>query len=151
MGHDVALLVRAGADVVGLDISATAIAGAKAAYPEMEERFVLGDLFDVPIDMVGSFDVVVEHTCLSGMPPSLRPRYVEACRQLLKPDGRIVGVWFIEPEMDPGESGPPYALPLDELERMFENDFEIVEDFVPLDAFPGREGRERFRVLKRIH
>lgn len=150
IGHDVALIAGQGADVMGLDISGTAIGEAKKRYSEIADRFVVGDLFSLDPALIGAFDHVVEHTCLSGMPPEWRPKYGEACRRLLKPEGRIVGVWFINPEMDPGETGPPFALPVEELDAMFDGDFQSVEDFIPAAAFPGREGRERFRVLQRL-
>ncbi len=148
-GHDVAMLAAAGIDAVGLDISATAIADARAAHPGIAERLVHGDLFNLPAGMAGAFDALVEHTCLSGMPPALRPAYADACRRLLKPGGRIIGVWFINPDLDPGETGPPFPLPVEELDRMFDDAFRILEDFIPAAAYPGREGRERFRVLER--
>jgi SAM-dependent methyltransferase len=150
LGHDVALLAESGADVVGLDVSVTAIEGAKVHHPSIQDRLVAGDLFAPPLEMIGSFDALVEHTCLSGMPPEWRTRYAEACRRLLKPDGMIIGVWFIEPEMDPGESGPPFALPVAALDAMFDKDFKVVEDYVPEESYDGRAGRERLRVLKRL-
>jgi hypothetical protein len=36
------------------------------------------------------------------------------------------------------------------LTTLFGEDYEIVEDYVPDVAFPGREGRERMRVLRRV-
>jgi SAM-dependent methyltransferase len=150
LGHDVAMLASSGIDVTGFDIAPTAIEKAKAAYPKMADRFVTGDLFDPPTEWEGAFDALVEHTCLSGMPPEWRPRYASAVRRLLKPDGLIVGLWFINPDLDPGETAPPFPLALDELRQMFDNDFEIVEDYIPTIAFKGREGRERLRILRRL-
>jgi hypothetical protein len=59
-------------------------------------------------------------------------------------------VWFINPALDPGEEGPPYALSVAELTALFAEGYEIVDDYVPNVAFPGREGRERVRVLRRV-
>ncbi len=148
-GHDVALIAAMGGDPVGLDISEEAIRLAKATHPALAERFIQGDLFQIPPAMEGAFDALIEHTCLSGLPPHLRPAYAAACCKLIKPGGRIIGVWFIHPDLDPGETGPPFPLPLDELDQMFDSGFEIVEDYVPDVAFEGREGRERLRVLRK--
>lgn len=149
-GHDVAALAGLGCDVLGLDIAPSAVAKARAAYPEHATRFVTGDLFDLPKDLRGAFDVIVEHTCLSGMPPELRPRYAAGVRAALKPGGRITGVWYIDPDLDPGESGPPFPLPVKELDALFADDFEILADYVPANSFPGRSGRERVRVLRHL-
>ncbi len=147
-GHDVAALADRGCDVTGLDLSPTAVTAARAAYPRHAGRFVEGNLFDLPAGLRGAFDVVVEHTCLSGMAPALRPRYAAGVRAALKPGGQITGVWYINPDLDPGESGPPFPLPIEELDMLFADDFEILADYVPENSFAGREGRERVRVLR---
>lgn len=149
-GHDVALLARSGADVLGLDIAPTAIADAKKNYGEFSDRFRVADLFDVPTDLRAAFDVVIEHTCLSGLPPDLRSQYRAGIDALLRPDGRVVGVWFIQPDLDPGEVGPPFPLPVPALDALFAEGYEVVEDYIPDVAYEGREGRERLRVLRRV-
>ena len=150
LGHDVVMLATSGVDAMGLDISTRAVDMARLAYPAHADRFFHGDLFAPPADWPGSFDLVVEHTCLSGMPPDLRPAYAQAVGNLLRPGGLLVGVWYVNPDMEPGEPGPPWALPVEELGAMFaEPAWEILEDYVPVPAFPGREGRERLRVLRK--
>lgn len=149
-GHDVAALADAGLDVTGLDIAPSAVALAKRSYPHHAARFLEGDLFDLAPELRGAFDVVIEHTCLSGMPPELRPLYAAGVRAALQPTGQITGVWYINPDLDPGESGPPFALPVEALDALFANDFEILADYVPENSFVGRAGRERVRVLRRI-
>lgn len=149
-GHEVALAVALGLDATGLDIAPTAVAEARARYPELAGRFVCGDLFDPPADFRGAFDVVLEHTCMSGLPPELRASYRRGIDLTLRPGGLLVGVWFIDPDLDPGETGPPFPFPVAELTALFADGYEIVEDYVPELAFPGREGRERIRVLRRL-
>ena len=149
-GHDVAALADRGIDVTGLDIAPSAIAKAQSNYPHHATRFVVGDLFDLDPSHRGSFDVVIEHTCLSGMPPDLRPQYAAGVRAALKPGGQITGVWYINPDLDPGESGPPFALPVEELDAMFANDFEVLADYIPENSFAGRANRERVRILRHL-
>ena len=78
-----------------------------------------------------------------------RPEAQEAVAALLKPGGMLVGVWYINPDMDPGETGPPFGIELEALADLFRPHFETVEDYVPAVSYPGREGRERLRVLRR--
>src|SRR3954453_6975784 len=74
-GHEVALAVEHGLDATGLDIAPTAVAEAQARYPHLAERFVTASFFDPPEEMRGAFDVVLEHTCMSGLHPTLRADY----------------------------------------------------------------------------
>lgn len=144
VGHDVAYLVSLGIDAHGLDIAPMAIERAKERYPDLAERFVLGDLFEYR----GQFDAVVEHTCLCALPTEWRTRYRDAVVSLLKPCGLLIGVFFTNPEMDIGETGPPFGISMDELTTLFSVNFEVVESSVPVAAYPGREGRECIRVLR---
>ncbi|WP_395747927.1 methyltransferase domain-containing protein [Prosthecobacter sp.] len=144
VGHDVAHLVSRGIDAHGLDIAPTAVERAKEHYPQMAERFVCADLFTFR----GQYDAIVEHTCLCALPPEWRVKYRDAVASLLKPGGLLVGVFFINPEMDPGETGPPFGISMDELTTLFADGFQVIESHVPTAAYPGREGRECFRVLR---
>ena len=149
-GHEVALAVEHGLDATGLDIAPTGVAEARAKYPHLAERFVTGSLFDPPEAMRGAYDVVLEHTCMSGLPPTLRADYRRGIDLTLRRGGLLIGVWFINPALGPGEEGPPYPFSVTDLTALFAEGYDIVEDYVPNVAFPGREGRERVRVLRRV-
>ena len=149
-GHEVALAVKHGLDATGLEIAPTGVAEARTVYPQLAERFVTGDLFDPPENLRGVFDVVLEHTCMSGLHPSLRADYRRGIDLALKPRGLLIGVWFIYPDLDPGDEGPPYPFSVPDLTALFAEGYEIVDDYEPDVAFPGREGRERVRVLRRV-
>jgi len=149
-GHEVALAVEHGLDAIGLDIAPTGVAEARALYPKLAERFVVGDLFNPPAELRGAFDVVLEHTCLSGLHPSLRADYRRGIDLTLKRGGLLIGVWFIEPDLDPGDEGPPFPLSVPDLTALFAQDYEVVEDYVPDVSFPTRVKQERIRVLRRL-
>jgi len=148
-GHEVALAVRFGLDATGLDIAPTGIAEARSLYPQLAGRFVVGDLFNPPADLRGAFDIVLEHTCMSGLPPSQRASYRRGIDLTLKPGGLLIGVWYINPNLDPGNAGPPYPFGVPALTALFADGYDIVHDYVPDVAFKGREGRERLRALRR--
>ena len=149
-GHEVALAVEHGLDAIGLDIAPTGVAEARALYPKLAERFVVGDLFSPPAELRGAFDVVLEHTCLSGLHPSLRADYRRGIDLTLKRGGLLIGVWFIEPDLDPGDEGPPFPFSVPDLTALFAQDYEVVEDYVPDVSFPTRVKQERIRVLQRL-
>ncbi len=148
-GHEVWLAVEHRLDAIGLDIAPTGLAEARALYPQLTERFVVGDLFNPSAELRGAFDLVLEHTCMSGLHPSLRAHYRRGIDLTLRPGGLLIGVWYINPDLEPGEEGPPFPLSVSDLTTLFSDGYEIVADYVPDVAFPGREGRERMRVLRR--
>ena len=68
---------------------------------------------------------------------------------LTRRGGWLIRVWFINPDLDPGEEGPPFPLSVPDLTVLFADGYEVVQDNEPDVAFPGREDRERVRVLHR--
>ena len=149
-GHEVALAVGHDLDATGLDIAPAGLADARALYPDLATRFIVGDFFNPPADMRGAFDVVLEHTCLSGLHPTLRGHYRRGVDLTLRAGGLLVGVWFINPNLGPGEEGPPFPLSVPDLTALFADGYETLEDYVPDVAFETRVGRERVRVLRRV-
>ena len=149
-GHEGALAAEHGLDATGLDIAPTGIAEARAKYPHLADRFMMGNLFDPPEKLRGAFDVVLEHTCMSALPPPLRADYRRGIDLTLRHGGLLIGVWYIDPALDPGTEGPPFPFSVADLTALFAEGYAIVEDYVPDVSFPGREGRERLRVLRRV-
>ena len=149
-GHEVSLAVQHGLDATGLDIAPTGVAAARALYPLLADRIIVGDVFNPAAELRGGFDVVLEHTCMSGLHPSLRASYRRGIDLTLRPGGLLIGVWFITPDLDPDEEGPPFPFSVIALTALFADGYAIVDDYVPDVSFTGREGRERVRVLRRL-
>jgi SAM-dependent methyltransferase len=161
-GHDARLIGALGAgEVVGLDVAPRAVAEARQLLQEAAERgeaggngrpgvrFELGNLFSLGADWVGAFDSVWEHTCFCAIPPVRRREYVESMARVLRDGGCLVGVFFLNPEMNPGEEGPPFGASVGELEELFGERFENVGEWEPSSFYPGREGRERILVWRK--
>jgi len=147
-GHDVRAIAAAGASVTGLDIAASAVARASGFPPVGGERFIEGDLLALPATWSGRFDWVFEHTCFCAIDPSLRQAYVRAVAGALKPGGKLLAVFYMDPDVTRGE-GPPFGVGEEELSDLFGPYFELLCDEAPTRAYPGREGRERVRVLEK--
>ena len=146
-GHDVRALSMPTNQVVGIDLAPLAIAKAKARPRIAHEEYLLGDLFALPPEFDGRFDWVFEHTCFCAIDPSQRHAYVSTIVRLLKPAGKLLAIFFINPDHD--EEGPPYRVSRAELEEFFGEYFSVVREWVPARTHPGREGRELMRVLVR--
>ncbi len=156
LGHDVRMIAAHcgdGAEVLGIDISPTALAEAIAFPKAANESYQLWDLFDPPAEMLGRFDWVWEHTCFCAIEPGRRDDYVSCVHQLLKPSGQFLGVFYLDPYDDdhkPGE-GPPHGTDLEELEQRFvkSGKFAMIETYPPTQSYLGREGAERVLRLTR--
>ena len=151
-GHDARYLAKHGAIVTGFDISPTAITEATALAKEENItgiEFVEGDLFALPKALHGAFDWVVEHTCVSGLPPAFRPAYFDAIHSVLPSGGKVFAIWFIEPDMEPGESGPPFGIAKQEIAELAGDRFETLDEWVPKSVFEGREGAELVQILQK--
>ena len=125
-GHEVRVVgTQPNTSVVGLDLSATAIAQAKelaiSTQAGMNVSFVVGDFFKLPPKLKRSFDWVVEHTCFCAIDPGQRPDYVLAAASALRTGGKIFGIFYLNPDT---ESGPPFAISKQELSELFDPRFE---------------------------
>lgn len=143
-GHDVRALAERGALATGLDLSPTAVRVARSRPPVEGEGYRLGSFFeweDIP------FDAVWEHTCFCAIDPADRDRYARAAARLVKTGGRLIGVFYLDPDHD--EDGPPFGATREEISRHLEPWFSLVREKVPDRAFPSREGREWLAEFKR--
>lgn len=149
LGHDARALADHGLTVTGGDIAPLAIEKAQALDVKHRVSFQLMDVFSPSPEFRGAFDLVWEHTCLCALPIALRTRYVQGVKAMLKPGGVVAGVFFINPEMDPGEEGPPFGISVEDLVKLWKDEgFEVLDSWVPEAGYPGRVGRERAMVLR---
>ena len=154
-GHDVraiAAVGQAGA-VCGLDLSPAALEWARRIPTVGRETYVEADLFALPPEFAGRFDWVFEHTCFCAIDPARRPEYVRAVAGALRPGGRLLAIFYVDPwkegETPPPGGGPPFGTSAAELDALFAAHFDIQAEWVPARTYPGREGRERMRLLVR--
>lgn len=145
-GHDVRLLAQADTEPLGLDISPNAIDKAKHYSPKAKEKYMVGDFFSLDKSYWGKFDWIFEHTFLCAIDPSRRCDYVRSVFHLLKEDSYLAAIFFIHID-DP--EGPPYPISNDEIDQLFNTNFDTLEQWIPKSAYPGREGREEVRIMRR--
>lgn len=154
-GHDARALAAAhpSARVVGLDLAPAALEQARS-YPKMgNEAYLLGDFLALPAALRGRYDWIFEHTCFCAIDPARRADYVAAAAAALRPSGRLLAIFYLDPwnagEPLPPGGGPPFGVSVSELDALFAPAFRLVEERRPTRAFPGREGRELLRVLEK--
>ena len=172
-GHDARALAKAGFGVTGIDAAESAVRQASALArsdkigPLSEKsrppgsgwrlerkprrslkleqiEFIQADFFDLPSSLRGPYDWIFEHTFFCAFDPALRDRYIETAADLLKPSGRLLGIFFnIQPE-----SGPPFGATRQELIDRFTPRFNLIFDAVPR-SLPNREGKELLMLWER--
>ena len=146
-GHDARALAVGRAEVIGIDIAPSAVEAAGKLPRAGRERYELVDLFALPPHLRGSCDWVWEHTCFCAIDPAQRPAYVEAVAGALKPGGHLLAIFYLDPGNDGPDEGPPFEVSLAELDRLFLPRFQLVREWLPERAYPGREGREWMRLM----
>ena len=147
-GHDVRALSTPENHVLGIDLAPFAIEKARSFPKVGNEEYRLADLFALPPDLDGKFDVVFEHTCFCAIDPQRREDYVDAIVRLLKPGGLFLAIFFLDPDLGEGEKGPPFPVTKEELGQRFGSKFEVESEWTPRRTHAGREGRELMRVLR---
>ncbi len=122
-GHDAAFFANQGHVVTALDISAEALQKAKENYPLLENiNWVQADVFKLPQDWQGQFDVIFEHTCYCAINPQHRKELVKIWLRLLAPQGYLLGVFFTM-EM---RQGPPFGGSEWEIRKRLQNRFHFL-------------------------
>lgn len=146
LGFDVRALAATADRVVGLDLALSAVRQARSFETVGGEEYMQGDLFELPAKLRGAFDWVFEHTCFCAIDLARRTDYVAAVASALKPGGKLLGVFYLDPGV---EEGPPFGTTRTELDGLFGNAFEMVREWTPERTYEGREGRELMRVMAR--
>lgn len=136
------------ANVIGLDLSANAIADARKIHGLDRLLWYEDDLFRNDDDArFARVRNIWEHTCHCALPPSMRSDYVKRIATILPCGGMLCGVFFTH--MDDQENGPPWNTSPEEIRSLYEPWFDIVSMERVTESFAGREGEESFIVMRR--
>ena len=133
-GDDAELTAAHGFEVTAFDIAASAIQEAQVRHSESRVHYRQADLLDLPDDLVGAFDLVIECTTLQCLPPDLHARAAVGVASLCAPGGTILVVARI-PTAD-ARPGPPWLLTEDEVRRVATGDVRMDR----IDRVPMRGG-----------
>ena len=116
LGADAEFLAGDGWATTAFDLSPTAIEQARVRNPASSVSYRVADLLELPADLPGAFDLVVEISTLQAMPDPPRGAAARAVASLPAPGGTLLVVAF----RDTGAptSPPPFALTRDDLRRL---------------------------------
>ncbi len=142
-GYELAYLFQNGfKNVYGLDISDEPLENFVHSQPNFpKEQLIQKDFFAFE----GTFDLIIEQTFFCALSPELRQQYADKMLQLLKPEGKLVGVLFDFPLT---ESGPPFGGNFEEYYSLFSPIFVIHKLEKCYNSIKPRANKEYFISLQ---
>ncbi|MEZ4900339.1 MAG: methyltransferase domain-containing protein [Spirosomataceae bacterium] len=137
--YEAAYLLEQGfTNVTVVDISAIVCQRLTQQYSHQGLEVECQDFFE----HLGSYDLIVEQTFFCALNPSLRTNYMHKMRDLLSPDGLLVGLLFNRTF----EGGPPFGGSKEAYQLLFEQaQYAVTFDLNP-NSIPPRKGAEVFFV-----
>lgn len=148
LGDNAEALSEAWYETIGFDFSPKAISWAKERFPESDVTYRQMDLFDLPQEWLGAFDLVHECYTLQSIPPETLEKSIPAVASLVAPNGILLVYTRIR---DDGAEvdGPPWPLEKNKVISFVDHGLELVsrDDFV-LER-PDRKIPHTFMVWRR--
>ena len=150
-GWDAVTFAQAGFTVTAIDFAEPAVLAARrnALAAGAEVTVLKEDIFDLPGELHGQFDYLLEYTCFCAVSPLRRFEYDRVAWQLLKPGGMLVGAFF--PLDKPlAEGGPPWGVTISELHALFSLHWQLDREEAPEDSIEPRRGREVLQYWRKV-
>ena len=110
-----------------------------------KDQILIGDFFSLKKPLF--FDVIIEQTFFCAIDPVLRPNYVEKTNEILKENGKIIGLLFNR-EFD--TSGPPFGGTEKEYRGLFNSKFNFKKfENSLLSSLPRKEYEFWIELIKK--
>jgi SAM-dependent methyltransferase len=118
LGTDAEYVASLGFDTLGFDVSPTAVRLANERSTQPTARYEVGDLFALPGDWLGAFDLVVEIWTVQALPVDVRAEATAAIRSLVAPGGTLLAIAWARADDEPlpPPDHPPWPLTRAEFE-----------------------------------
>ena len=149
-GYDAITFAKAGFEVTAIDFAQTAVLASRenARKQEVEMTVLREDFFDLPDELHGQFDYVLEYTCFCAISPERRFEYDRVIWQLLKPEGKLLALFFpLDKNVD--EGGPPWGVNISELHALFGLHWNLESEEMPKESIDPRVDREIMMIWKK--
>jgi SAM-dependent methyltransferase len=134
LGADAEFLSSLGFAVTAFDVSATAVRLAAQRNPGSTVDYRQADLLDLPSELLGAFDLVVEIFTLQALPDPPRAQAIRGVTSLVAAGGTLFAVAFRTDDASDAKNGPPFALSRGTVQALAGDTLDIAE-IVPVD--PG--------------
>lgn len=147
-GNDAAYLASLGHKVTAIDFSDEAISRAQKKYANQTNlKFVKADLFSLPPEYDGSFDLIFEHTCYCAIDPERRSEMAKVWRRCLSETGFLLALFFTIDR----PNGPPFGATEWELRERLKKGFRNLYWMrLRHQSHPSRQGMETLVFAQKI-
>ena len=140
LAYEVRAFEEAGWTVMAIDFSPVAVERARCELGPLADRVVQDDFFKHDFGSQ-SFDLIYERTFLCALPPDLWPAYVTRVMQLLRPSGKLAGIFLYGDQAEP----PPYPLTPAKASELLGKNFSLTRTVPVMDSLPLFAGNERWQ------
>jgi SAM-dependent methyltransferase len=139
-GYEVRAFHEAGWKITAIDFSPVAVERARSELGALARLVMQADFFTHDFG-TERFDVIYERTFLCALPPDLWSAYIKRMTQLLRPGGKLVGIFLYGDQAEP----PPYPLTPEKARELFKEKFSLVNSSPVSDSLPMFAGNERWQ------
>lgn len=110
LGVDAEHVAACGYATTAFDVSATAVAEARARHPDSRVDYRVADLLALPAAWHGGFALVVEIITVQALPRSARADAIAAVATLVAPGGTLFVAQYVQEDEEPVGDTPPWPL-----------------------------------------
>tara|TARA_B100000809_G_scaffold66185_1_gene62886 strand:+ start:3853 stop:4452 length:600 start_codon:yes stop_codon:yes gene_type:complete len=149
-GYDAIMFAQKGFDVTAVDFAPSAIDSVKslAINSKVKVNIVKADIFSLKSESMNTYDFIIEQTCFCAIHPSRRKEYEILVKSILKPGGKLIGLWFpLDKKLD--EGGPAWGTTIEEVKSIFQDGWKIKKEEFPALSIEPRKGREKLIIFKK--
>ncbi len=129
-------------NVFVLDFAEEPLQNIKKRLPKFPSEQLIHQNF---FEHQGQYDLIIEQTFFCAINPSLRKQYAQHMKQLLKPNGKLVGLLFNDVL---NTDKPPFGGNTEEYQTLFSPLFDIKIMEMAYNSIKPREGRELFVMMQ---
>jgi SAM-dependent methyltransferase len=148
LGDNAEALADAGYQTTAFDLSEHAINWARKRFPDSAVSYTTADLFALPEEWKGAFDLVNECYTLQSLSPDMLRETAAAVASLVRPGGTLL-VYARWREDGAEASGPPWPLEKSNLHVFSELGFDLADEKLFFVKKPGREIPHSFAVWRK--
>ena len=132
-------------DVTILDIAQEPLDNFRKKLPDFPGNKIIQEDF---FTHNGSYDLIIEQTFFCALDPSLRVGYIDKMKDILKADGKLVGLLF---DFRLDDIGPPFGGSEDAYTIDFKKRFNLKTLAPCYNSIKPRQGKELFIIFEKLN
>ena len=149
-GYDAVMFAQKGFEVTAVDFAPSAVIKLETMSNKenVNVQILQSDIFDLTPEYDSVFDYVIEQACFCAVNPQRRQEYERLIYKILKPGGKLIGLWFpLDKTIE--DEGPPWGITIDEVKSIFKNGWIIEREEFPEISIQPRKNREKLIIFEK--